>query len=123
MTEPSRADLAARQAALLAALLAGGPAPEGFDPAGLRAQAEALRAKRQRVTAALRPDLPDLLGERFAALFAEYARTHPRLTGTGARDDATAFATWLAQRGEIDTGPARRRRWCWRRRAGIQRFP
>jgi hypothetical protein len=118
VTEPARADLAARQAALLAALTADGPCPEGFDPARLRAQAEALRAKRRRVVAALRPDLPPLLGERFGALFEEYARARPRRTGTGARDDAAAFAGWLAERDEVT---ARRRRWSWRRRA--RRFP
>jgi hypothetical protein len=111
VTDPARADLAARQAALLDALLAGGPRPAGFDPARLAAQAEALHAKRRRVVAALRPDLPALLGTRFAALFGEYARAHPRRTGTGAADDAAAFAGWLADRGEIDPPVPRRRRW------------
>lgn len=111
LTGPVRAELAARQAALLDALLAGGPGPEGFDQARLAVQAEALRAKRRRVVAALRPDLPHLLGTRFGALFDEYADGHPRRTGTGAADDAAAFAGWLAERGETDRAMPRRRRW------------
>ncbi|GDY32952.1 hypothetical protein [Gandjariella thermophila] len=119
MTERAHADLAARQQALLTALLAGGPVPAGFDPARLRAQADALRAKRRRVVAALRPDLPHLLGEEFPARFDEYARANPRRTGTGAADDAAAFAAWLAARGLLAARHARRRRW-WRRRADIR---
>lgn len=100
MTDP-RARLAAAQSDLLHALLANGPAPAGFDPDRLRAQTLALRAKRRRVTAALRPDLPEALGERFRELFAAYAAEHPRREGVGARMDANAFADWLAAEGHL----------------------
>jgi hypothetical protein len=44
--DAARAELARRQAALLAALLDDAPAPEGMDPARVRVQAVALAAKR-----------------------------------------------------------------------------
>lgn len=47
MTGPDRAALAAAQAALLDALLDGGPAPAGTDPVRLQVQARALAAKRR----------------------------------------------------------------------------
>lgn len=49
----AREDLARAQAELLAALVADGPAPAGFDPVRLRVQSRALAAKR-RSTAARR---------------------------------------------------------------------
>ncbi len=54
MAEPAavavhRGRLAADQAALLAALVAGGPVPAGFDTAGVRAASAALAAKRARL--------------------------------------------------------------------------
>ncbi|MCK2240456.1 MULTISPECIES: hypothetical protein [unclassified Crossiella] len=119
MTTPDRTRLAKAQAELLQALLANGPAPAGFDPARLHAQSLALRAKRRRVTAALRPDLPERLGPRFRPLFDEYATTHPRHEGTGARTDANTFATWLTQSGHL---PKPRRRW-WPRRATTANTP
>ncbi|MFF0392750.1 hypothetical protein ACFYS8_29205 [Kitasatospora sp. NPDC004615] len=88
----ARNQLAARQEQLLAALVAGGPAPAGFDPAQLRTQAEGLIAKRQETVGHLMPELPELLGADFAPLFRRYAADHP-LTG-GYRADARTFAGW-----------------------------
>ncbi|MGW4381947.1 hypothetical protein [Kitasatospora sp. NPDC004531] len=88
----SRRRLAARQEELLTALVAGGPAPAGFDPAQLRTQAEGLLAKRRETVGHLMPELPDLLGADFAPLFRRYAAGRP-LTG-GYRADARAFAEW-----------------------------
>ncbi|WHT21534.1 hypothetical protein N8J89_10880 [Crossiella sp. CA-258035] len=107
MTDP-RTRLAAAQSTLLHALLANGPLPTGFNPTRLQAQSQALRAKRRRVTAALRPDLPERLGERFRELFDAYATTHPRREGVGARTDANTFADWLVTQGHL---PKPRRRW------------
>ncbi|WP_027935128.1 hypothetical protein [Amycolatopsis thermoflava] len=102
----SREDLAARQAELLRALLAGGPPPAGFDSGRVAAEVLALRAKRRNIVADLRPDLFRTLGDRFRPLFDAYAEATPRTDGTGYRQDAANFAAWLADRGELP-----RRRW------------
>ncbi|MCP2258314.1 hypothetical protein LX15_002008 [Streptoalloteichus tenebrarius] len=107
-----RRRLAAAQAGLLRALVLAEAPPPGFDVERVRAQARALRAKRRRVVARLRPDLVDHLGDRLAPLFDAYAAANPRRTGSTARDDAAAFTRWLEKRGERLPG---RRRW-WRRR-------
>jgi hypothetical protein len=49
MTGVARARLAARQAGLLAHLIADAPAPAGFDPGRLTVQAAVLRAKHERI--------------------------------------------------------------------------
>ncbi|RJQ85232.1 hypothetical protein [Amycolatopsis panacis] len=104
----SREELAARQAELLEALLSDGAAPSGFDAERLRVEAGALRDKRRRLVAYLRPDLPESLAERFGPLFDVYATDHPKTTEIRARDYADAFAAWLVSRGEL---PKPRRRW------------
>jgi hypothetical protein len=117
----ARDRLAADQAALLAAVLTDGPVPSGFDERVVRVEAAALLAKRRRIVAQLAPDVAGDLGERFAPLFDEYARTRPRTVGSRARDDAADFTTWLVARGEWAAPQGRwwqgrwwRRRW-WRR--------
>ncbi|MFI9388865.1 hypothetical protein [Kutzneria sp. NPDC052558] len=105
----SRELLAAQQAELLRALLAGAPTPAGFDDARIRAQARALLSKRGRVTWRLRPDLADSLGDRFGPLFAEYAAGHPKAVGVRARQDAEQFALWLVAQGHL--APPRRAWW------------
>ncbi|OZM71058.1 hypothetical protein CFN78_21505 [Amycolatopsis antarctica] len=102
-----REDLAAEQAALLRALLAGGEVPPGFVPDRVAGEVRALRNKRRKVVAYLAPELADRLGDRFAELFDAYAIVHPREVGTGARDDLAAFADWLVERGHLP----RARRW------------
>jgi hypothetical protein len=102
MTQPQRDRLAEAQAELLRAVLADGPAPAGFDPDRLRVEANALRAKRRRVTAMLEPEACAELGERFVPLFDEYATAHPRMIGTRARDDARAFVEWLWDQDHLD---------------------
>ncbi|CAM5337682.1 putative protein OS=Kitasatospora aureofaciens OX=1894 GN=GCM10010502_35160 PE=4 SV=1 [Kitasatospora aureofaciens] len=96
----ARERLARRQEELLAALVAGGPVPPGFDPGQVRAQSAGLAAKRRDATAKVAPDLPRLLGAQYGPLFLGYARTHPQ-TG-GYRADARAFAAWVL----TDGGPA-----------------
>ncbi|MFD6072038.1 MULTISPECIES: hypothetical protein [Amycolatopsis] len=100
MTSP-RERLAAQQAELLKALLAGGDAPAGFDADRLRIEANVLRNKQSRLAAYLRPDLAEALGDRFAALFREYATSHPKTDAIRARAYADAFGAWLVDRGEV----------------------
>jgi hypothetical protein len=97
----TRERLAARQAELARALLAGGPIPPGFDERRLRAEAAALHNKRRRVAELLRPDLADALDDRFAELFDRWAADNPRRTGTSFRDDLSAFAAWLTTEGHL----------------------
>ena len=94
-------DLAARQAELLTALLAGGPVPPGFDASRLRVAAHALHAKRRSVAMRLRPDLVDELAARFTPLFDEWATGRPRRTGTSFRADMDDFRAWLADGGHL----------------------
>ncbi|KAA2253365.1 hypothetical protein F0L68_33170 [Solihabitans fulvus] len=117
MTEPQRDRLAARQAELLRALLAGGEPPQGFDPAQLRVEANALLAKRRSVAAMLAPEVADALGQRFRPLFDEYAAAHPRAVDSGARADAAAFAEWTMARGELPAPADKSRRWWQLRRS------
>lgn len=92
----ARERLAARQAELARALLAGGPVPPGFDARRVRVEAVALRNKRRRVAEQLRPDLVDALGDRFAELFDRWAATHPRRAGVSFRADLEAFEEWAS---------------------------
>ncbi|MFF0577236.1 hypothetical protein [Streptosporangium saharense] len=89
-----RRALGRAQAELVAALVAGGEAPEGFDVERLRVQESALISKRRGSVARVRPDLVVLLGDGFAARFDGYARGRPKPEG-GSRADARDFAAWL----------------------------
>lgn len=97
----ARRDLAAQQAQLLSALVAAGEPPPGFDPDRLRAQSDALLAKRRRVVGKLRPEVEEL-GGRLPELFEAYGRNNPRRIGTSARDDADSFVDWLRARKLVD---------------------
>jgi hypothetical protein len=94
-----RAAYAARQAALLEALLAGGGYPEGFAAAKADAAARSLRRKRARAVAAAWPAMAVELGDALVARFDEFERTRdaPR-TGDPLRD-GLAFARWLRRAG------------------------
>jgi hypothetical protein len=98
--------LAAEQAALVRALVAGGPVPEGFDPGRVRATAAALARKRAREVARAWPVLAADLGEAFTDRFVAFAagRTPPA-TG-GALADGLAFARALSHQGRL-SGDAR----------------
>jgi hypothetical protein len=96
----ARARLARRQEQVVAALVAGGEVPEGFDARRLRVQARSLIAKRRGVVARLRPDAaaaayPDLV-ELFAAYAAERTEPPPSY-----RADANDFADWLRRQGRM----------------------
>ncbi|WP_326587347.1 DUF692 domain-containing protein [Streptomyces sp. NBC_01294] len=120
-TEPARTRVALGQAALLSALVAGTPVPEGFDRLRIRVQARALAAKRADVVARLAPELPGILGGRdpYREAFLAYAKGRPMTAGY--RRDALDFAEHLLIR-DLPADPAARRRltaW-WRDRAGAR---
>ncbi|MEE1756533.1 DUF692 domain-containing protein [Streptomyces sp. SP18CS02] len=107
------------QAALLSALVAGTPAPEGFDHARLRVQSRALAGKRAGVVARIAPELPEILGDGYRRAFLAYAGARP-LRG-GHRRDALDFAEHLLVAGLPSDEVARRRLtlW-WQERAGAR---
>lgn len=119
--EAARTRVGLGQAALLSALVAGTPVPEGFDRRRVRVQARALAAKRASVVAKVAPELPGILGgpEAFRTAFLEYAGRRPLRDGY--RRDALDFAEHLLIR-DLPRDPAARRRltaW-WRERAGAR---
>jgi len=117
-TEAARERLGLAQAGLLAALVAGAPAPAGFDRERLAVQSRALTRKRADVVAKVAPELPVILGEEgFRSLFSGYARGRP-MTG-GYRRDALDFAAHVLAAGGTGDRRARGklRRW-WLERSG-----
>lgn len=118
VTAPTRQRLALAQTALLSALVAGTPAPEGFDRARLSVQSRALTGKRADVVAKVAPELPEILGEAaFRAEFLDYAQARP-MSG-GYRRDALDFAERLLLAGQPEDADTRGRltRW-WLERSG-----
>lgn len=115
--EAARTRLALGQTALLSALVAGTPAPEGFDGRRLRVQSRVLTAKRADLVALLAPELPRVLGDAYRPGFLRYAAGRP-LTG-GHRADALAFAFHTLRHDPPATRAARRelRDW-WIERSG-----
>nr|WP_051722737.1 DUF692 domain-containing protein [Streptomyces albus] len=116
-TDAARLRLAVAQTALLSSLVAGTPAPDGFDRTRLGVQSRALVRKRAGVIAKVAPELPRILGPRFRAEFAGYARNRP-ITG-GYRQDALSFAEHVLGPAGPRLEPAVRRRldrW-WRERS------
>ncbi|MER6614476.1 DUF692 domain-containing protein [Streptomyces xantholiticus] len=116
---PTRQRVALAQAALLSALVAGTPAPEGFDARRLRVQSRALAAKRADVVAKVAPELPQILGADYRASFLAYARN--RTMHAGYRRDALEFAEHLLATGRVEDADARRRlRLWWQERAAAR---
>ncbi|MDG9717882.1 DUF692 domain-containing protein [Streptomyces sp. DH24] len=113
----ARERLGLAQAALLSALVAGTPVPEGFDRVRLGVQARALAAKRAGVVAKVAPELPEILGDAYRPAFLAYAQGHP-MTG-GYRRDALDFAEHVLLAGRPGHAGARRelRAW-WLERSG-----
>lgn len=103
-----RGVLGGAQAELLAALVAGARAPEGFDAGRLAVQARALAVKRGRIAAAHHPWLVDALGAGYGVAFAAYAGRNPLRAGGTGHEDAEGFEAYLRGRGEL---PRRPRRW------------
>jgi hypothetical protein len=98
---PRRERLAAEQAALVRALVGGGPVPSGFDPDRVRATSAALARKRAREVARAWPALAAELGRDFTAAFLAHAAGTPPPAGGGALADGLAFADSLARRGRL----------------------
>ena len=97
----SRERLAAEQAALVRALVGGGPVPGGFDPERVRATSTALARKRAREVARAWPVLAAELGQAFTGRFLAYAAGRPPPVRGGALADGLAFADALAGRGRL----------------------
>ena len=102
-TAPER--LAAEQAALVRALVAGGPVPEGFDRDRVRATAAALARKRAREVARAWPVLA-ADGEAFTDRFVAYAAGRPPPAAGGALAEGLGFARDLARHRRL-SGDAR----------------
>ncbi|MFJ5867126.1 DUF692 family multinuclear iron-containing protein [Streptomyces parvus] len=110
---------AVAQTALLSALVAGTPAPEGFDHRRLRVQSRALAAKRADVVAKVAPELPEILGDGYRAAFLAYAGSRP-MSG-GYRRDALDFAEHvLIAGGPADPVARRRLTYWWQDRSGAR---
>lgn len=110
---------AVAQTALLSALVAGTPTPEGFDHRRLRVQSRALAAKRADVVAKVAPELPEILGDGYRAAFLAYAGSRP-MSG-GYRRDALDFAEHvLITGGPADPAARRRLTYWWQDRAGAR---
>ncbi|GAA2716882.1 hypothetical protein ACFY2R_11915 [Micromonospora olivasterospora] len=91
-------DLAARQAELVAALVAGGPLPPGFDPGPVDAARRALLRKRAGDVARHWPLLAAGLGPDWPATFARWAAGRPT---NGSLRDGWDLARDLRARGEL----------------------
>lgn len=118
-TDAARERLALAQTALLSSLVAGTPAPEGFDSRRLGVQSRALAVKRAEVVAKVAPELPGILGDGYRGAFLSYAKSRPMRAGY--RRDALDFAEHLLISDRPDDPAARREltQW-WRDRAGAR---
>ncbi|MFI9405389.1 hypothetical protein [Nocardia sp. NPDC052316] len=103
--------LAERQAALVRALVAGSPVPDGFDSAAVAAAARALLRKRAGEVARRFPLLAHACGADFTARFVAWAADKPK---TSTASDATAFAAYAGI--AVNGVPAARGRKLLRRR-------
>jgi hypothetical protein len=90
--------LASQQAALVAALVGGGPDPPGFDKTRLKATREALVRKRAGDVAAIWPRLAAAFGAQWTVRFAQWAAARPP---AGALRDGFDLARALAEAGEL----------------------
>ncbi|MFG3246412.1 DUF692 domain-containing protein [Streptomyces sp. NPDC048187] len=113
-----RQRLGLAQAALLSALVAGTPVPEGFDRVRLGVQARALAGKRADVVGKVAPELPVILGAGYRPAFLAYAQGCP-MTG-GYRRDALDFVAHVLRTAPEHQDPAVRRalREWWLERSG-----
>ncbi|MCM1020044.1 hypothetical protein, partial [Micromonospora sp. XM-20-01] len=91
-------DLAARQAELVAALVAGGPLPPGFAPAPVEAARRALLRKRAADVARHWPLLAAGLGAHWPATFTTWADGRP---SNGSLRDGWDLARELRDRGTL----------------------
>ncbi|WP_158581462.1 hypothetical protein [Actinomadura spongiicola] len=130
MSEPFDVELAAAQEALVRAMAAGGPLPEGFDADAVRATARGILAKRAGEVARAWPLLAGSYGASWTATFAGWATERPT---RGSFRDGWDFAR--ARRADLTAEAARElalveARWSydgasppWPRRAAVRRVP
>ncbi|NMH94624.1 hypothetical protein HF519_24230 [Pseudonocardia bannensis] len=102
-TPAERTGLAARQAELVAALVAGGPLPGGFDPGRLAATRRALLRKRAGQAAQVWPLLAASVGQAWPDSFAAHAGGRPP---AGALRDGWDVARALRAAGVLGAGGA-----------------
>lgn len=95
---PPAGDLASRQAALIAALVAGGQVPAGFDTARVFAARRALLVKRAGEVAVVWPLLAASFGAEWTDRFATWADARPP---RGSLRDGRDFARALGDAGEL----------------------
>jgi hypothetical protein len=100
---PAVGDLAARQAALVDALLAGAPDPPGFPTDRLAVARRALLRKRAGAVAAVWPQLAASLGPDWPAVFAASVGDRPP---AGALVEGWDLARTLHRRGELGAAAA-----------------
>lgn len=115
------AELAARQAALAAALTCGGAVPDGFDPDAVAESAAGLIGKRAGELASQFPQLAAELGPHLRTAVRQWGASHPRGTEDSGAD---ALALWWISRHDAglpypDAAPSEvlRRETAWRRQA------
>ena len=93
-----RQELGRRQAALVRAIQAGDPPPEGIDVSKLTVAARSLLQKRMHSVQKTWPGVIDS-SEPFETLFERYAADHPTPSCTGI--DGYEFALWLKSKGTL----------------------
>ena len=93
LADPGAGSLAARQLALVSALVAGAAPPAGMAEERVHAQAQALLRKRARSVARHQPDVAASLADSFWPAFEQYAAQAAPPAGSAA--DATAFARFI----------------------------
>ncbi len=98
MTEAATSDLAARQAAVIAALVAGGQLPAGFDQIRMSIARRALLVKRAGQVATAWPLLAASFGADWPSRFTTWADGRPPL---GSLRDGWDFVRALAAAGEL----------------------
>ena len=101
MSDDPRTRLAAEQAALAASLARRSPAPAGFNADHVATAAASLLAKRRRGVEKTWPGRAASLGDRFHAVFAEYASAYP-LPADGPHADGRQFARYLRRLDLLD---------------------
>jgi hypothetical protein len=99
MVSENRIKLRQAQTALAFALRGNVGVPSGFDSARVALAATALRSKRLHAAARAWPELKRSLGDDFVLEFEEYASG--TATPVAPREDALAFARYLARKGSL----------------------
>ena len=92
---PDNGSLAAQQATLVAALVAGAPLPAGFDAHRAHLVARLLRDKRRKALVHAVPEVPRAVGDTWRDHFEQFAATQVASNDLAPLDDAIAFCRWF----------------------------